>query len=44
MPQDFTPAEQQQLARDGFVIRERAFTPSRSRRSSMRARTWCSSS
>jgi hypothetical protein len=26
MPQDFTPAEQQALARDGFVIRERAFS------------------
>ena len=25
MPQDFTPDEQQALARDGFVIRERAF-------------------
>jgi ectoine hydroxylase len=25
MPQDFTPAELQQVARDGFVIRERAF-------------------
>jgi hypothetical protein len=27
MPHDFTPAEKQALARDGFVIREGAFGP-----------------